>query len=143
MEKKRINVYLEQKIVELAHLETDNVSELVNNLLESYLSVSTTSDVDEEIKAHEKAITILKEKKKSLLLAGVHESKEEGMQEKLLDELRVIYKIRRETAGDNKDGDFEWISSPKNLQRCKVLCREPIVMITELRDWIKNNGGNK
>jgi len=140
MEKKRINVYLEQKIVELAHLETSNVSELINNLLESYLSVSTTKDVDKEIDAHEKAITILKEKKKGLLLQGAHEDKTDGMHDKLLGELQNIYRKRRE-GNNNFDGDFEWIVSPKNLARCRVIGKEPIVMVTDLRDWFKNNGG--
>jgi len=141
MEKRRINVYLEQKLVELAHLETDNVSQLVNNLLESYLSVSTTKDVDKEIDAHEKAISILKEKKKSLLLQGLHETKQDGLNDSIMSELQSLYAKRIETIGDNPDAHFIWINSPKNLQRCKLLGKVPLVLLSELKDWYKNNGG--
>jgi hypothetical protein len=139
MEKIRTTLYLEQKLVELAHLETDNMSQMVNNLLNNYLSVSTTQDVDKEIAEHEKAIDILKVKKKSMLLAGMHESKQEGIQEDILKELQGIYVKRRCQANDH-DADFEWLSSPKNLQRCKLLGKEPIVLVHELREWYKNKG---
>jgi hypothetical protein len=139
MEKKRINVYLDLKVVELAHLETDNLSELVNNLLENYMSVSSTKGVDEEIQHHEKVISVLKEKKRHLLLAGASEDKMNGMVNGMLGELQKAYVKRREQVNDS-DADFQWINSPKNQQRCKLLGKEPLVVAMELREWFKKTG---
>jgi hypothetical protein len=136
MEKRRINVYLDTRIVELAHLETNNLSELINNLLENYLNVSTTKEVDNQIKQHSKALKVLEQKKKALLLAGISDNKVNGMVKSLEDELRSNYMKRREQGvDDSADADFQWMNSPKNIQRCKLLGKEPIELVMDLRKW--------
>ena len=143
IDKKRITVYLDIKLVELAHLNVNNLSELVNNLLTTYMSVSTTEEIQEKIKEHQENIKVLTQRQAALLKDGVSKDHTEGMVKTILDDLQKAYKVRRETVGDNRNLDFDWLNSPKNIQRCRVLGKEPIELVMELRTWYGNNGGGK
>lgn len=135
---KRITtVYLEDNLINLARMEDLNVSEFVNTVLHEYLSVQSVEDINKQIEEHKKFISVLENKKKTLLLQGVSETRIEGMSKELLSELQKNYLKRREI-GDNPDADFQWLTSPKNLQRCKILGKEPLEMCKELRDWYNN-----
>jgi len=35
----------------------------------------------------------------------------------------------------------EWITSPKNVELCRYLGKEPLVVLGDLKEWY-NNGGN-
>jgi two-component sensor histidine kinase len=143
IDKKRITVYLDIKLVELAHLNVDNLSELINNLLTTYLSVSTTEEIQNQIKDHQDKIKALVTRQQDLLKKGMAEDHSEGMKQKLDEELKQLYKIRRATIGDNQDLDFDWMNSPKNIQRCRLLGKEPLEVVHALRSWYENDGGRK
>ena len=139
---KRITtVYLEEELINLARMENLNVSEFINTVLQEYLSVNSTEDIDKEIEEHGKMIHVLEEKRKRLIEQGATETKLQGMASEVEAELRKNYIVRRQQIGDNPDLDLDWLNSPKNLQRCKIMGKEPIIMVKELRYWYKNNGG--
>jgi hypothetical protein len=142
LDKKRINVYLDTRIIQMAHLDTNNLSQLVNDLLSTYLSASSVEEVQKEISEHEKKIKALIARQNDLLKQGASETQTSGMKKKFEDDLKKIYKKRREEIGDNQDLDFDWLNSPKNIQRCRLLGKEPLQICNELREWFqKNNGG--
>ena len=142
MEKKRVTVYLDTQLVELTHIETNNMSELINNLLTSYLSINSTQDLDKEIDEHKKVIKVLESKRQKLIQQGATDDKISGMATVLFNELKNNYKLRRSQIGDNLESDYEWINSGKNMQRCRVIGKEPIVLVAELRQWYNNTGGS-
>jgi hypothetical protein len=138
--KKITTVYLEDNLINLARLDNLNVSEFVNSILQEYLSVQSIEDIDKQIQEHQLHIQALAEKKKTLLLDGASNSKLNGMVATMEAELRNNYKKRREQSGDSADADFQWMNSPKNLQRCKILGKEPLAMVHDLRKGYKEHG---
>ena len=135
MEKIRTTIYIDKNLMEIAHLEIDNFSEVINTLLESYLSVNSMENLNKEIIEKEKILSILKNKKQKMIREGITNNKKEGMNEQILNELRSLYIKRREQIGNNKELDLEWIMSPKNNQRCKLLNKDPMIITKELQDW--------
>ena len=142
IEKKRVNVYIDKKLLEMAHLDTNNISQLVNNLLSTYLSASSVEEVQSQINEYQKKIKALESRQSDLLKQGVSENQTSGMRHKIETDMKKLYKHRRETIGDSQDLDFDWLNSPKNIQRCRLLGKEPLQLVSELRDWY-NNGGKK
>jgi len=118
----------------LARLDGINMSEVVDNFLRNYLSVNSVDEIKKKIKTHEDKIKQLKIKEKDLLLQGISETRQEGMLNNTIDSLRDMYLLRREQ-GQNKYADEVWITSPKNLQKCRVLGKEPMHVLAELEGW--------
>lgn len=141
-EKKRVNVYIDKRLLEMAHLDTNNISQLVNNLLSTYLSASSVEEVQNQINEYQKKIKALESRQSDLLKDGASENQTLGMRQKIDTDLKRLYKHRRETIGDNSDLDFDWLNSPKNIQRCRLLGKEPLQLASELRDWY-NDGERK
>jgi len=110
------------------------MSEVVDNFLRNYLSVNSVDEIKKKIKTHEDKIKQLKIKEKDLLLQGISETRQEGMLNNTIDSLRDMYLLRREQ-GQNKYADEVWITSPKNLQKCRVLGKEPMHVLAELEGW--------
>jgi len=53
----------------------------------------------------------------------------------MLSDFQKFYVLRRKQIGNNKDADIDWINSPKNIQRCRILGKEPLLLVEELRMW--------
>ena len=138
MEKIRTTIYIDKKLMELAHTEIDNISELITTLLESYLSVNSTECIEKEITEHEKIINTLKLRKNNMLKDGSYNDKKEGMATEINKEFQNLYIKRREQIGNNEELDLVWLMSPKNIQRCKLINKEPLILARELRDWYTN-----
>lgn len=121
--------------MELARIEVDNLSELMTNLLSHYLSTNSTEEINKKINALKEKIKVLEIKKADMIRMGISEEKQEGMNENILKEMQDIYVKRRKQIGDNHWADEQWIMSPKNVQKCKILGKEPLVFLAELREW--------
>ena len=52
-----------------------------------------------------------------------------------LTNFQETYRKRRLHVGDNFPSDELWITSPRNLQKCKMLGKEPYGLLHELRKW--------
>ena len=129
------SLWLKKELKHIVDNEEINLSKFVNDCLEQYFSVSTIEDVDAKIAKKREEINILERKRADLVASGICEKKTEAIGSKLFEEMQKLYVIRHKTIGYNPDLDFEWVSSPKNLQRCKILGKEPLVMVKELREW--------
>jgi two-component sensor histidine kinase len=143
IDKKRVTVYLDMGLVEMCHLNVDNLSQLINSLLTSYLSVSSVEEIQKQIEEYHSKIKALSVKQQDLIKSGVSENGADAMIKQINDELQKAYVLRRTSSGNNQDMDFEWANSPKNLQRCKLLGKEPLELVMELRKWYDVKGGEK
>jgi len=135
MEKKITTIYIEEDLRNLARLENLNVSELINDFLRSYLSTNSTEEIDMKIAEYEKKLVVLRKRKHDMIQAGISEERKNGMNENILNELRNIFKLRRQQAGKNVSADESWITSPKNIQKCKLLGKDCFLVLAELEEW--------
>jgi len=135
MEKIRTTIYIDRKLMELARIEVDNLSELMTNLLSHYLSTNSTVEIDKKIKELKEKVQMLEIKKADMIRNGLSEDRREGMNENLLEELKDVYAKRRKQLGDNRWADEQWIMSPKNIQKAKFIGKEPLELMVELRNW--------
>jgi len=135
MDKIRTTLYIDRRLMDLVKLEVDNVSNTMETLLTRYVSANSTEQLDKKIEGHQSAIDVLKQKKHDLLQRGIKEDKIQGMTIDIEAELKEVYRKRREQLGDNLLADEQWITSPKNLSKCKILEREPFELLYDLRDW--------
>ena len=133
-EKARTTLYLSRDILNLARLDGINMSETVDNFLRNYLSVNSVEEIKKEISIYEDKILQLKMKEKDLLLKGISETRQNGMLNNTMESLRKTYLLRREQ-GQNKYADEVWITSPKNIQRCRIIGKEPMHILAELEEW--------
>ena len=131
----RTTIYIDRKLVDMMHMEVDNVSELVRTLLERYLSTNSLEDIDRKIGELEENIMVLKKRREDMIAAGMSEERTDEMNKNILKEMQDIYIKRREQIGDNKFADEQWITAPKNIQKCKIIGKEPLVFLEELREW--------
>ena len=134
MEKRRVNVYLDHNLVELAHLEVTNLSELINNLLIHYLSTSSVEEIDRQIKEIETKVLALKQKKHDMMQQGMAKTRSNGMYENILKELKEVY-TKRKKQGQDRSADEKWIIAPRSLQKCKMLGKQPLEVLNELEEW--------
>jgi len=137
-EKKRINVYLDKKLMDLVHMEVDNVSELFNNFLTEYLSATSIENIDRKISEHHDKIKALEIKRTDLTNNGVAEEKKDDIVRNILMQMRSTYVKRRDQSGDNLNSDELWISSPRNIQKCKMMGKQPLEFLYEIREWYEN-----
>lgn len=134
-EKSRINVYLDKKLMTLVHMEVDNVSQLFNNFLTEYLSATSVENIDRKINEYHDKIKALELKRKDLVDNGASEEKQDDIVKNVLKQLKDTYVKRREQMGDNVNNEENWLCSPKNIQRCKMLGKSPLEFLHELREW--------
>ena len=139
MEKIRTTIYIDKRLWELFMLEVDpqGASRTIEELLSHYVSTSSTEEINRKLEKIDQERKILEQKKHDMLQQGLSEDRMEGMNCKVLDNIQGIYKKRREQLGNNIGVDESWIMSPKNISKSKILGKEPLVLLHELRDWYK------
>lgn len=137
MNKSITTVYLDKTLVQLIHEEGCNLSELINTYLEQYLSASSTEQIDQRIEEYKQKILVLQQKRESMVAQGISENKMDGIKTGIMDVMQRTYKIRQEH-GRNRSLDEDWITSPKNIQKCKLLGMDPLVVLHELGEWYEN-----
>ena len=135
VEKERTTLYLEKHLKKLAETQTNNLSELVNSILRKYLSVTSEDQIIREIQKHKDTIAILEGKLAKLKTLG--KDKDELIESESFKQLKEFYKKRREQ-GIPEELDDMWITSATNLERCRLLGKNPSEILEELRQWYIN-----
>ena len=138
--KKKLTLSIEDKLIDLARLDNINISGLLELYLSKYLETNGLEEVDKKIVHVQSELQALIDRKKDILRSGHTETKNIQVANAFLEELQNAY-IKRRSHVDDRDADFQWINSPKNQQRCKLLNKEPLQMAMELREWYKSKGG--
>jgi hypothetical protein len=138
--KKKLTLSVDDKLIDLARLDNINISGLLELYLSKYLETNGIEEIDKKIIHTESELQALLDRKKDIIKSGHIETKNHQVANAFLEELQNAYIKRREHVND-RDADFQWINSPKNQQRCKLLGKEPLVVAMELREWFKKTGG--
>lgn len=132
--KRKLTLSIDDKIINLARLDNINISGLLETYLSKYLETNGLEEIETKISHTKMELEALIDRKKDLLKMGLTETKDEQVVSKMMDEFKKLYKKRRLGHGDSKEMDVSWINSPNNLQRCKLLHREPLEVLMELRE---------
>ena len=130
--KKKLTLYVDETLIQIARMDDVNLSQIFDNYLKSYLSCETTETIDKQIRELNDNIDALNKRKNELLERGVLDEKSQGLQAKTWQELKEHYKIRQDRQ-ESLTSDYEWLTSPKNLQRLKLLNKDPFEALHELK----------
>ena len=128
------SLWIKKELKHIVDNEDLNLSQFVNNALEKYFSVSSVEDIDNKLVKLREQIRILEQKRADLLAQGVAESKDQAVAEEVEKELKEIYKSRRDS-GVQRDLDRSWLSSPRNLERLRVIGWQVDEAVHRLRSW--------
>ena len=132
--KLRTTIYLRGDLKRLVEEEGINLSAWVNEMLETYLLSGSIEKIKREIEELEARKQILMKRLEKLEEKGILKSREDVMKEKALQELQEKYIMRREQKLP-EELDYAWITSPKNLQRVRILEKTPEEVLDELKEW--------
>lgn len=130
--KTKLTLSIDGNLIELAKMDNVNISNLLEEYLKNYLETNSTEQIDNKINRLNEHINALKERKKQLTLLGVAQDKNEGLKIKIMDELRTYYKARVDQGVSTPESDFQWLSSPKNLNRLKIIDKSAIQVLNDL-----------
>jgi len=128
------SINLTPEIKNIVDTEGLNLSKWVNDGLEKYFSVSSIEDINTKISEHKASIGALEGKRADLLASGVAVTKDEALTNVLLEDMKRFYVARR-NQGNSAESDDLWISSPKNLERCKKIGKDPRLVLEDIRSW--------
>lgn len=112
--KKRTTIYVDQKVIELARLKNINLSELVDHLLDTYLSIDSIENIDREIERYNAMIKVLNERRQYLIDNKNIFDNMDLLKEKAWDKLYNGFKVRRDQ-GINDFFDKQWITGHVDL----------------------------
>ena len=138
--KKKLTLSIDDKLIDLARLDNINISGLLELYLSKYLETNGIEEIDKKIKHTESELQALIDRKKDIIRSGHIETKNHQVVSAFLEELQNAY-VKRRVHVNDRDADFQWINSPKNQQRCKLLNKEPLQVAIELREWYQKKGG--
>jgi hypothetical protein len=128
------SINLTPEIKHIVDTENLNLSSFVEEQLEKYFSVSSIEEVDRKISTFKQEILALERKRADLLEKGVAETREDAVSHEVWEELKTNYKIRQDSDKILK-ADFAWLCGPKNLERCRLLGKEPDKVLDDLEEW--------
>jgi hypothetical protein len=132
--KKKLTLYVDEGIIEIAKMESLNISQVVEDFLRNFLEIQTTEVIDQKINKLNQQIGALSERKNQLLTLGLSQEKSQGLASKILEELKDIYRKRVENIGfSTLNEDLQWLHTPKNINRCKMIGKTPEEIVIELR----------
>jgi len=133
-DKVQTSLWLDRDVKRLIEDEGVNLSQWVNKNILVSLSVDSEKDILAKIAEHESSIKVLKSRLESLKSVKKGVSDDRKLCEVALGELQHTFVYRRNN-GVVEELDRDWILSPRNIGRCKLLKKEPSVVLFELREW--------
>jgi len=134
MGNKRVNIYIDEDIVNLAKLENANLSAVANDLLKTYFQSDNVEKLKLRKKEIEADLETINRRIKDMIQSGISEDRQNNMNKNIFNELYNIYIKRKENIGEDEYLLQQWINSEKNLQRCKILGKDPLHMLQYLKD---------
>lgn len=106
------------------------------------LALDTPEKVEAKIRLKESELEVLKKRLERLVAAKAESGKEGTEKKQVLDEIREHFKTRaRREMGHTEN--LGWITSPKNLVRCKILENNPEEVLKELEAWYDGTQASK
>jgi len=129
MSKKQVNIYIDEKLWKAAKKQTDNMSKLVENVIEKYIAEDNIDAIETKIKTLEIELTALNTKKIDLIRNN------KDNRHDIYDELKQNYFIRKrnEKSTGLNGNDKEWIEAKPIQKKCQILGIEPLVLLKQLQ----------
>lgn len=132
--KVQTSLWLDRDVKMLIMSEGINLSKFVNDQVLLCLSVDNEQEILGKIKDHEISIKALRNRLENLRTVKTTEGAEENVQIQALDELRASFSVRGKEEF-SREMNIGWISSPKNVGRCRLLKKTPETVLNELEAW--------
>lgn len=129
-------IVMEPELKQLVDSKGLNLSRFVCDALRDYFCVSTTEEVETRIMEQKMALAGLEAQRKQIMAleATVYDKgKTEGL---AWGPLREAYR-KMFLSEDGHFNENEWITRPRNVGYCRVLKKQPALVLLELRDWMK------
>lgn len=127
-------MWLDKDVKRLIEDENLNLTKWVNENVLLSLALDSPEKVEAKIRSKESELEVLKKRLEKLRTAKAESGKEETNKKQVLSELREHFKTRaRREMGHSEN--LGWITSPKNLVRCRVLENNPEDILKELEAW--------
>lgn len=117
-EKVRVNVYLRKDLAELSLWANQNRSQLIEQLLTTYLDADGIEDIDRQINKLRKKMITLNKKRQDLLDVGTKETTEDNIKDQALEQLLGKWELRAKQ-GTSPAMDLKWLEGPFNLALAK------------------------
>ena len=130
----RTTVYLDKEVKRLADEDNLNLSRWLNDNLLIALCVESESDVIEKKADLEGKIKVLDERLLKMREREREDGKVESTHKTVLNDLRGYFKARASNGLDHT-ANMSWITSPKNIARCKILGEHPEDVLKGLEAW--------
>lgn len=138
--KRKLTLSIDEQVIELAKLDNVNISNLLEEYLRNYLETSSVEEIDAKIEKTKTKIDALQKRRTQMLEEGMKSTKTQGIIDNIWAELRQFYQIRINQGISDFNSDIDWLHSPKNLRRCKIIGKDPLLILNELRNPNGNVG---
>ena len=133
-EKVRTTVYLEADVIHLARLENANLSGIINSFLIEYFKADNIKQLEDMAKSLETQLEAVNKRIHDLIQKGISTDRKNNMANNIYSELVSIFQKRKENLGVYDEANFqEWIHTPKNRERCRLIGKEPLEVLEQLK----------
>ena len=133
MEKKRVHLILDESVIHLARLEDANLSKIANNYLVEYFKSDNIDAIDEKIMDLKGKLKALEKMKHDLIQKGISTDRKNNMDKNIFNKLLEVFKKRIDNIGFHQANFEDWIHTPNNLERCKIIGKEPLEVLELLK----------
>ena len=131
--KVRTTIYLDADIIHLARLEDANVSRIVNNILTEYFKTDNVEKLEQKAKDLEAELNSINKRIYDLIQKGISTDRKNNMNKNIYNELLNIFKKRIDNIGYHQANFEDWMHTPKNQERCKIIGKEPLEVLEMLK----------
>lgn len=133
MERKITTVNLDEDLKRLMDSLGVNRSDLVNQLLRNYFASSKPKEIDNKIQELQVELSALEHRKKTIEAEQEALPQRQEIANTIFQQLYTAY-CRRRADGMHPDSDHDWITGPKNAQRCSSLGLGPVETLAKLQN---------
>ena len=135
-------MWLDKDVKRLIEDENLNLTKWVNDNVLLSLALDTPEKVEAKIRLKESELEVLKKRLERLTTAEAESGKVESGQSDALEELQEAYAIRCRK-GLERSNNINWITSPRNILRCRVLKQTAEEVLTGLEVWYDGTQASK
>lgn len=133
-DKVQTSLWLDRDVKMLIMAEGINLTKWVNDNILLSLSIDNEDDIRGKIKVHEASIKTLNKRLDTLKSTKVEGASQDLVAKQALDELREYFTPRGESKR-SREQNLGWITSAKNVGRCRLLKKTPETVLNELEAW--------
>ena len=125
---------MDKDVKRLIEDENLNLTKWVNDNVLLSLALDTPEKVEAKIRLKESELEVLKKRLERLVASKAESGKAGSEKKQVLDELRSVYSERCKR-GLERSNNINWITSPKNILRCRILGKTAEEVLSGLEAW--------